>query len=353
MHLGLEEGGSNGRRVTPRSDPGGIRAHSTGKGSNKGKEGGGEDAGAGGEAPAAAGGRAQHGQALERQLWAEGLGAWWKLVGVTHYAELQQSWMRPGATWAETLLQRQAAEKRRLKAGTDRARAATAADNKLAARQMAKEAKEAEGRNAVKLLGMDLGRSGRWATVLTDSANVEGWSQGTRSWGQKRRDAARPMGRVAIAMQTLWAEGEQPLGGTFLAWIPRELNEAADFLTHVARRQPCRNRGWLAPQPILERARKAPLVAWVDAGESEEGVGLGVALANANSREVLLWAALWSPASGDINEEEARASEWALGAIRSVRRGEAQRLKQEWTNEINPRDRKQATKSLVWPGQAM
>ena len=101
----------------------------------------------------------------------------------------------------------------------------------------------------------------------------------------------------------------------------------------------------------LERAREAPLVAWVDAGESEEGVGLGVAVANACSREVLLWAALWSPASGDINDEEARASEWALQAVRSVRRGEAQRLRQEWTNEISLGDRKRAAKVLVWPGE--
>ena len=159
------------------------------------------------------------------------------------------------------------------------------------------------------------------------------------------------MARVVNAVHAVWAHGSKPMGGTFLTWLPRELNQAADYLTHVARRRPFRNKGWLATPAALERARGAPLVAWVDAGESEDGVGIGVALANARSREVLTYAALWSPQSGDINDEEAKASEWALQAMLRLRRGEAQELRHEWKNEMSSGDRARAAEVLVWPGE--
>ena len=63
------------------------------------------------------------------------------------------------------------------------------------------------------------------------------------------------------------------MGCTFLTWLPRELNQVADYLTHVARRRPFRNKGWLATPEALERARDAPLLAWVDAGSPRKESG--------------------------------------------------------------------------------
>ena len=99
------------------------------------------------------------------------------------------------------------------KRGSTNKKGAQAATRRGAERAEHIEGTLERGKDRLGLLAASMGEWPRECTVLTDSANAEGWSQGSRIWKQLESSTLAQVTELAGAMHALWETGERPLGG--------------------------------------------------------------------------------------------------------------------------------------------